>query len=266
MIVLCLAVLTLMLLASEVGYRIGHLGRVRHGIASSQQQNLQTAMLGLLALLLGFSFAMAQSRFDARKQLVFTEANAIGTAALRTRALPDSIGAALRRTLAGYVDERLALDVRHAPKAEELHATDRLESEAWPRAAELARQDPRSVPAGLMLQALNDVIDLNQTRVEVDANHVPNAVLGLLLVVSMIAMGWVGIGAGRGAHSGMATRVVLALTIALVAAMIADLDQPRLGLIRVGHSAFRRLQKSLACDSAGGCGAAGAPPAPGAPF
>jgi hypothetical protein len=252
-ILLCTVVLSMTLLASEAGYRIGRLRTVRHGLRIGEQQGLQAAMLGLLALLLGFSFAMAQSRFDARKQLVFTEANAIGTAALRTHTLPDPQGAAIRRTLAEYVDTRLALDARRASRLDELGASKPLETQAWPRAAELARQDPRSVPAGLMLQSLNEVIDLNQTRVEVGVNHVPMSVLVLLLVVSMIAMAWVGVGAGLAGHSGMATRALVSVTIALVAAMIVDLDQPRLGLIRIGHGAFTRLQRTLACDSPAGC-------------
>ena len=36
-------------------------------------------MLGLLGLLLGFSFAMAVGRYDLRRPLVVDEANAIGT-------------------------------------------------------------------------------------------------------------------------------------------------------------------------------------------
>lgn len=50
---------------------------------------VEGAFLGLLALLLGFPFAMAMSRFDTRKQVVLDEVNDLATTYLRAHLLPE---------------------------------------------------------------------------------------------------------------------------------------------------------------------------------
>ena len=81
----------LLLLCVEVGFRLGRRAKASFDEPTKTQiGTIQGAILGLLGLLLGFSFAMAASRFEVRKQLVIDEAYAIGTAALRGAATPDS--------------------------------------------------------------------------------------------------------------------------------------------------------------------------------
>jgi hypothetical protein len=248
LLLLALCVFCLTLLASEAGFRIGRkmTGRLDEA-AVSQLYTIQAAVMGLLALLLGFSFAMAESRFDTRRQLVIAEANAIGTAHLRTALIPEPQSSELRRLLRSYVDERLALYRRgNTTKQEDLDSSNRLEREAWPRAAEIARNDPRSVAAGLLLQSLNEVIDLNTKRIEETNQHVPRNVLIVLLIVAVLSMGWVGVGLALGNRRGLAISVILAFLIALVSATVVDLDQPKLGLIRVSQSALLDLQRKMA--------------------
>jgi hypothetical protein len=86
------ALIALFLLAAEVGFRAGRRHGRRVGDREPQVGTIQGALLGLLALLLGFSFAMAQSRYDTRRALVVDEANAIGTTYLRAQLLPKPEG------------------------------------------------------------------------------------------------------------------------------------------------------------------------------
>jgi len=98
----------LLLVATEVGFRCGRV--IRAGLedpAKSELTTLQGAMIGLLALLLAFSFAMAESRFDTRRQLVLEEANAIGTTYLRSKALAEPYQAKVVKLLQDYVANRL---------------------------------------------------------------------------------------------------------------------------------------------------------------
>src|SRR4051812_25421618 len=91
-------------IGTEIGFRIGRLLRPQFDeTAVNHQLTLQAGMLGLLALLLGFSLGMAQTRYDARKVLVIDEANAIDTAILRSRLLRDPQAAEIDRLLRQYI-------------------------------------------------------------------------------------------------------------------------------------------------------------------
>src|SRR5271156_5184827 len=101
-----LAALALFIIAIEIGFRRGR--AVREGLddpTKSQLSTLQGAVIGLLALLLAFSFAMAEGRFDARQSLVVEEANAIGTAYLRSQLLPEPYRDEIKNSLRGYLSD-----------------------------------------------------------------------------------------------------------------------------------------------------------------
>jgi hypothetical protein len=215
--------------------------------ARTQLFGIEASVVGLLALLLGFSFAMGAERYELRRKLVLDEANAIGTSWLRTATVADEAGAEIRQLLSQYVDSRLAI-VRAGTAADRrtlLEASERLERQIWSRAAALAKQDPRSIPAGLLLQSLNEMIDLNTLRIGAARNHVPGIVLIALVVVAMLAMGWVGAGVSASGRRGTATLLILAAMITFVITVIVDLDQPRIGLIRVSQAAMLDLQRTL---------------------
>jgi len=107
-VLIAIALLGIMVLGAELGYRFGRRGRQRHNeLTRTQIISLQAATLGLLALLLGFTFAMALSRFEYRKQMVVQESNAIGTAVLRSQFLPISRDDEVNKLFRRYVEIRL---------------------------------------------------------------------------------------------------------------------------------------------------------------
>jgi hypothetical protein len=208
---------------------------------------IQASTLGLLALLLGFSFEMAASRYEARRQLMVDEANAIGTSRLRAVAIPDEVGTDVRRLLQRYVDARLALDRARDKAAIEaaIAEAERLQLEVWSRAATLAKQEPQSLPAALLLQSLNEMIDLHAKRINAAKNTIPVTVLVALVVVTMIAMGWVGAGFGSTGRTGVVTVLILSSLIALVIAVIVDLDRPRAGVVRLSQASLLEEQRAF---------------------
>src|SRR4051812_44999905 len=109
---LFLVLLTALLLGfAELGFRIG----VRaEGAPKEQVMDIQTSVLGMLALLLGFTFAMAASRYDTRRVLVVHEANAIGTTYLRASLLPPAHVEPVRQTLRRYLELRINTRIRAA--------------------------------------------------------------------------------------------------------------------------------------------------------
>jgi len=240
--------LVLTILGGVVGLVAGR--ALQERITESQRGQLlaiEGSLLGLLALLLGFSFGMGQTRYDARRLLVVREANAIGTSHLRAAALPDPARSEIRALLEAYVDSRLAI-VRtrgDAAMQSKIAESERLQREVWSRAAALASADPQSLPASLLMQSLNEMIDLHALRLDAARNHIPPAVLAALIVVAIAAMGWVGCGIGTTGRRGLPTMLMLSVLITFVITIIVDLDQPRSGFIRISQAALLDLQRAL---------------------
>ncbi len=240
--------LCLTALAAIVGVRVGR--KLQQRLTESERSQLfgiEASLLGLLALMLGFSFGMGQTRYEVRRQLVVDEANAIATSWLRTAAVPDPGGSEIQSLLRAYVDSRLAIvSVRtDAAASGPIAESERLQREVWSRAASLAKADPRSIPTSLLLQSLNEMIDLHATRLAAARNHIPPTVLAALVVVAIAAIFWVGLAFGSTGRRGLVTTFILSALITFVIAVIVDLDQPRAGLIRVSQTPLLDLRRAF---------------------
>ena len=233
----------------EVGFRLGRRQRdASDDTARTHVGALQAALLGLLALLLGFSFAMAASRFDTRKALIQEEVNAIGTTYLRAQLLPSPQRQAVTALLRTYVTARIAFLQAGMDKALLDAASadaSRIETQLWKLTAAIATQDPGGMATGWFLPPLNEMIDLNEKRRAALDNHVPELVIYLLCTVAVGALGFIAYGYGLTGRRRHASTAIFALMIALVLTTIVDLDQPRSGLIRVGEESMLRLKTTL---------------------
>jgi hypothetical protein len=237
---------TLMLVATEAGF---HLGRKSEASTpdrtKSQISTVEAAILGVLGLLLGFTMSMAVSRFEARKQLVLDEANAIGTSCLRTALLPASEGSEIASLLRQYIDVRVQYGTagNDLARLNDLRTqTVRLQNEFWARAIAYGQKDPNPVRAGLLLQSLNQAIDLESARRMALQNHVPASVIFVNSAVGLLAAMLVGYAFGLNGRRQIFPMCVLALAITLVLAVIIDLDRPRSGFIRVNQQPMIDLQ------------------------
>ena len=249
--ILIAGVLFLVLLAAnEAGYRSGLRRSRRHDEgAKTQTTAIQAGMVGLLALLLGFTFSMALQRFDNRSAAVIDEANAIGTASLRTLLLPEPAQAEARKAMREYIDLRIdsadvdltQTDLRRRARA----ATDRLHERLWALALEASELDPRPVTTGLFIQSLNELIDSYGRRIAALKKQVPEVVLLLLFAVFIVNGAVLGYAGGLGAaRAGVAT-VAMSLLIVLVIFLIVDLDRPRRGIIQVKQDALIDLSSEV---------------------
>ena len=157
-----LAGLVLIVASIEIGRFVG----VRVGKQGGENvSTLEAAVLGLLALMIGFTFAMALSRFEARRDAVVNEANAIGTTALRARLLPEPYRAEALKLLREYVQIRLDLTQRPASQTELMSAINRsnaIQEALWQQAEAISVKDSGMVPAGLFIQTLNEMIDTRE--------------------------------------------------------------------------------------------------------
>src|SRR5689334_3756400 len=153
-----------MLVADEFGYR---LGKIRFHRAGHEKEptvgGIVAAELGLLAFLLAFTFGLAGARFEARRETLLDEANAIGTTYLRAGMLPEPQRTEAHKLLREYVDVRLAA-VQDGKLENGTRRSTEIQDQLWNAAIVVAEKDARSIPIGLYIQSLNSVIDLHAKR------------------------------------------------------------------------------------------------------
>lgn len=231
------------LLVLEVAYQFGR--RVKPKEAAPQLATVQGATLGLLGLLLGFSFSGATGRFIDRQDIVVREANAIGTAYLRTDLMEPARADALRATLREYLDARIELFSELDPTrlaAARARLAD-LQRAAWNTAADAARSNPAI--GNLVLPPLNEMFDLLSTRDNLSERHIPPLVLLLLCGCAALSISTIGYGCGLQRRRGLGTVGTFTLLISVALWITIDFDYPRRGLIKVSSKPFVEARAAM---------------------
>ncbi len=243
---------TILLCASEFGLRLAR-RNARRNAGRQRRDNdnigaLQASALGLLALMIGFTFSMALNRYEARKEAVVAEANAIGTALLRARLLPvdqarETAGLLRDYALARVIPEGDSPSLDATAPFSTLAAS--LHERMWHQAAAAARLQPTSLPISLYVQTLNDLIDLHAKRIAGLRNRVPPAVFVLLHLIGAVALGFTGYNAVLKGHGHRFATLITAAMLGSVIIMVADLDSPRHGLITISQTPLLDLINSI---------------------
>ena len=245
---IAIALVAVLLGVVELARRYGRRDHDRFGAVEEDSASLSGASLGLLALLLAFTYSVASNHYDLRKQLVLKEANEIGTAFLRTDLSPAPQRAELRGLLRSYADVRVefsasGLDAeRHAAV---LRDSERLQTAMWSAAVRSVEGRTPTPLDALLFQALNGVIDVHAERLRAQRDHVPEVVIFLLMAVAVASVAMLGYAAGRKGDRRQWLRAMLPVLIVLVITLIIDLDRPRSGLILVSQQPLIDLQASL---------------------
>lgn len=235
------------LLAIEIGFRAG-VDRARKSENERQApiDPMVGSTLGLLAFVLAFTFGMATSRYDVRKQLVVDDAVAIRTADLRAQLLPDADRSEIRALLREYVDVRVegALTPGKLPHA--LARSEELQEQLWARAVSLGQRDPSIVSAGPFTQALVQMIELHSKRVAgAIHNRIPGTIWIALYCMTALAMAITGYRAGIGGRRSMVATAAMMLAFSTTILLIVDLDRPQEGFVKVSQQAMLDLQSRL---------------------
>jgi hypothetical protein len=196
---------------------------------------LTGAALGLLALLLAFSFSLALSRYETRRNLVLEEANAIGSTANFALMLPDSAQKPILSMLRDYTAVRTGLGVPYDPAKLERDVARSLDLQArlWQQAVAVTAAAPQSLPAYRFVASLNEMNNIHERRITALRYHVPSEVMFMLMGVGMVAMGLTGYNVGARDTRGRVATLIMSLTVAVVIMLVVDLDRPARGLIQV---------------------------------
>jgi hypothetical protein len=226
-----------MLVLLETGRVIGKRRAVRDTEgARAGLGAVEGAIFALLGLLIAFSFSGAASRFEGRRQLVVSEANAIGTAWLRLDMLSSNAQPVMRNLFRQYVDSRLAVygalpDLEKARA--ELVKSAALQGEIWTLAVADCQTEAGKPVIMLILPALNEMFDVTTTRTTAAETHPPAIVFVMLVSLALASALLAGYGMAGGKTRSWIHTISFAAVMSITVYVIMDIEFPRLGLIRV---------------------------------
>jgi len=222
--------------------------RKRRALEDDEREDfgiIHAATLTLLALIIGFSFSMAISRYDQRKNYEEAEANAIGTEYVRADLLPAKDAAEVRGLLRKYLDQRILF--YRTKDARRLHQIDsdtaQLQADLWTAVRVQAAAQPTLVMA-LAVSGMNDVLNSQGYTQAAYWNRIPVGAWILMAVIAIGANLLVGYGSRR-AESEKILLLVLPVIVSVSFMLIADIDSPRGGLIHVRPQNLESLAESL---------------------
>jgi len=202
-----------------------------------------TSTLTLLGLIIGFTFSMAVSRYDQRKNYEEAEANAIGTEYVRAELLPATDVAHVKELLRAYLDQRILYyrTVRERDLSPINAKTAQLEDELWASVRGPAVATPNATGA-IVVMGMNDVLNSQGYTQAAWWNRIPTAAWLLMFAIAFCANAMIGFGS-RTRHRGLF--LVLPLVVSVSFFLISDIDSPRGGTIRVRPQNLESLAQSL---------------------
>lgn len=245
-LLLAAGLLIIMTLAVEVGYRMGiHIqpkdGHNQEIVAGS----VETVVIGLVSLLLGFSFASAGERFFERQDVLIREVNVLETTYLRADLLEEPFRIEYRRQLRAYAESRVALfESSNAAEFEErLRRSESIQPLIWKAAVDGVKKSPQFDKT--VLPPLNELIDLNTIRLSLAYRHNPLSVVMVLIMGSLIALLTKGFVCGLRRHRHWMFTGGLTFVMFLVLWLVLDLDYPRNGFIQTKQTLMIDLSNKL---------------------
>ena len=239
----------LVLIAVESGFIFG---RRRHGREAGEQAGAVGTMVGstvgLLAFMLAFAFSFASSRVDVRRTALTNEANAVGTTYLRAEMLSEPHRSEVRKLLREDVD--LQLEAVSSIEIEgRLARLDSIHNQLWQHAAAVGRENPQSEMIGLFVESLNESIEQTAVRLMAYRTRVSTSVWFVLYTLTFFAILAMGYHMGLTGTTRSPAVVVMAVSFALVICLVADLDRPHEGRIRVNQQPLIDLQTMMRADT-----------------
>lgn len=219
----------------------------------SDKGYLFSGMLGLLALLIAFTFNLAVDRFEARRNLVADEANAIGTAEMRAQMLPPPDGPRLTNMLRDYARTREAYGLARTIDRPALSQASVAQRSALQAAAIASLSPVATTPLGPFVgQSINSVLDIGVEREAMNDARVPLTILRALILYALLTASMLGYGltGPRGQYRGTTIIFFALLTLAIL--LILDLDRPRGGTIRIEQTPMTQLVAGFPAEGATG--------------
>jgi hypothetical protein len=234
---------------SEVGRLLVRRHRVGKG---TDLETLETAVLGMLALMIGFTFAMALTRFDARRDALMNESNAIGTVALRARLLATPFNQEVLGLLHQYGKIRLSA-IQGAASGKSIDAANdgsgQIREALWVTAKRVAEQEKGIVQVAVLILAINEMLDSQGRHTFALESGVPNAVFWALYGIGAVAFLFVGYANRLQARSLRVPVYLMAAVVSGLIVLIQDLDRPTVGFINVNQAPMIETVRAIVSNA-----------------
>jgi hypothetical protein len=237
----------LVLLAAEIGFRTGIWFQRRDTAAkgSPLTNTVVGSMLALMAFLIAFTIGIVIDQHNNRKAMVVTEANAVGTAFLRTSFLDEPDQTESRDLLREYVEIRLAAAMDSAQFDNTRTRSEEIHNELWSIVEDNFAQEKESESFSLFVESINEVIDVHTLRLTAVDLRLPR-LLGLLLYTAMfLSFLLLGIANSGDEKRDFFPMLLFVLAFVAVLMIIVDLDRPQQGLINVSQTALLDLLQQM---------------------
>lgn len=244
-----LAIVAFVLFSIWLGTQLGrYMQRHKKNGKELSGGTIVSAMLALLAFMLALTLSMVSSRYAARKALVLEEANALGTAILRTDFLEEPLRKQSRQRLIDYVDLRSqVVEAKNLGEIQQILAnSETIHDELWSLANQSSSQAKDTEAFALYIQSLNEVIDLHSERYHQGLQYrLHPTVWFLTYFATMLAMVGVGYEFGLSNSGSVLGALLLALMFSAIVLVVLDLDKSTRSLIPVSQQPILDLQQQL---------------------
>lgn len=232
------------MVAIYTGIRLSKIGQQQDG---GSYGSVVGATIGLLAFLLAFTFNMAATRFDARKQLLLDEVNVINTTYLRAGLIAQPYRAEARKLIRRYVDLRVEAISHPDMLTKIVEETEKIQKQLWSMLVSLNDENKLVATDRFYIQSLNNMFDLQTKRVVVALQtRIPSTIWLGLYVVAVVAMVAVGYQFGaKQQRASLFVGVFMAIAFSSVLTLIADLDRAGSGTVEINQQPMLDLQKKL---------------------
>ena len=242
-----IATVILVLVAAEIGFRIGIWLQKRNPepgktpIAST----VIGSMLGLMAFLLAFCVGIVINQHNGRREMVVTEANAVGTAYLRTSFLGESDRDSSRDLLREYVEVRLADASDPSTLESALMRSEEIHNQLWAIVEQNVAQGKESDIMAIFVESINDVIDVHSLRLAAVNLRLPSQFGRMLYAATLLSFLLVGVANSANGKRDFLAILLFALIYVTVFVIIVDLDRPQEGLLTVSQTALSDLLRQI---------------------
>ncbi|HUO09404.1 MAG TPA: hypothetical protein VM008_13935 [Phycisphaerae bacterium] len=252
--VIILVLFAAMMVSAEIACRFGKRLTSRAPEAGKGHFGaIQGSLLGLLALLVSFTFNMSTQRYETRRQLLVEDANTLNALYLRSTLLPMPERVEFKRMLREYVGIRAASTISgRDPTIPEIQAAIQksatLHLGMWEIARSLAQENPPPRSVDDLLRLLIEAASSTERRLNAFISRVPDPIIWMLCGAATVGMGVIGFSAGLGNHRGLPARMALSVLICGTVYVILDLDRPRQGLMKIDQTPLLQLKRVIDAD------------------
>jgi len=231
--VIVLGILVFLVSCAFVGMVIGFNFRGKPWAKEEGTDFIPTTILGLLALVLGFTYSMSVSRFEVRRDLSIQESTAISTAFISVDLIPETYQAPLKSLVRKYLDHRIEFyDIKtDLKRAKEFLDEERaLKKDMWSVITEMNRHysdDAKTVN----VEAFTKMFEVSDELTFATVTRTPEPVYSIVFIIASVGIAALGFVVGLRGRKNMFGISILSVLFSIVIGLILDIDRPQRGII-----------------------------------